>query len=576
MIDISELKRCFPFDSYRKYQEKVLEKIANHYNNGKRLVLLNAAVGFGKSPILVAFCRYFGDSLYVTPQIILQEQLMRDFPDLAIIKGMNNYYCADSGYSRTCDVGTCKLKKGYECEYREHGECEYYRAKEKAKSSPVALLNFAYFISEGLSAYSVFSDRKFIVIDEAHNIDNVVLDHVSVNITKRSVGRTVYNDVIGDNGSIRKELIEFVFEDVRDALYDRRNFLKSKDVLHEEESKELSKIERMIQKIDAMEIDVNKGNEWLVKFNKDISVGPIGIICKPLYAKGHMNEFVFDKADLFLFASATFINPHIYLSEIGAFENFDKSEVVMINVPSIFPVKNRQIIDYSVGKLTNDQIHKNLPKALSALIQILNAHEDDKGIIHCHSYKIARAVMNLKGDVAERLMGHESDTRVSSFEEWVNSDGNKVFVSVNMTEGLDLKDDLARFQVIMKAPFQPPTDDRVQRRLELKHWNWYFTEAMKVLAQAYGRIVRSEDDYGVTYVLDTSAAQLYRRKGMPEWIREAVSDKQYKYMTKKEIKRLYKQLKVGLRRVEDLTEGEKNTLLLHYPFLKYEQSVLEV
>lgn len=575
MIDIQELKMCFPFDGYRQYQEKTIEKIANHYNSGKKLVLLNAAVGFGKSPILVAFCRYFGNSLYITPQKILQDQLVKDFPDLAVIKGMNNYDCADSGYSRTCDVGTCKLNSGYECEYKENLECEYYYAKTHAKNSEVALMNFSYFISEGMSKYTVFGDREFITIDEAHNIDNNVLDHVSVSITSRTIGRSVFKSVFNDE-RIYKDLVDFIFEDVYQALISRVEELNSMDKLHEEESKELSKIKIMVDKIKNMKKDHSEGMEWLLKYNNDISVGSIGVFAKPLYARSHMNKFVFSKADLFLLASATFINPHIYLNEIGAFNNFDRSEIIMVNVPSIFPVKNRQIIDYSVGKLTQSEINKNLPKAMSALIQILNAHESDKGIIHCHSYKIANAIMNMKGDITERLMGHDSSTRVYSYEDWIADDTNKVFVSVNMTEGLDLKDDLARFQVIMKAPFMPPTDDRVKRRLELKDWNWYYTESMKTLAQAYGRIVRSENDYGVTYVLDSSAVQLYKRKGMPEWIREAVSDKQYKYMTKKQIKILYKRIKNGIVSVDTLSEGEKNTLLLHYPFLKYKQESLEV
>lgn len=70
-----------------------------------------------------------------------------------------------------------------------------------------------------------------------------------------------------------------------------------------------------------------------------------------------------------------------------------------------------------------------------------------------------------------------------------------------MSFGVDLKDDLARFQVIVKAPFLPLTDKRV-KKLADKDFNWYINKMLCSLIQSCGRGVRSQNDHCVTYILD--------------------------------------------------------------------------
>ena len=50
--------------------------------------------------------------------------------------------------------------------------------------------------------------------------------------------------------------------------------------------------------------------------------------------------------------------------------------------------------------------------------------------------------------------------------------------------------------------------------------------------QAAGRIVRSEKDYGDMWVLDEAACKLFRRKGVPQYIRDALIDVDYKDWSK--------------------------------------------
>jgi Rad3-related DNA helicase len=70
-----------------------------------------------------------------------------------------------------------------------------------------------------------------------------------------------------------------------------------------------------------------------------------------------------------------------------------------------------------------------------------------------------------------------------------------------MQEGVDLKGDLSRFQVICKVPYPYLGDKVVKKRMHKWRW-WYDYETLKTVVQSIGRSIRSEDDHAITYILD--------------------------------------------------------------------------
>jgi hypothetical protein len=99
-----------------------------------------------------------------------------------------------------------------------------------------------------------------------------------------------------------------------------------------------------------------------------------------------------------------------------------------------------------------------------------------------------------------------------------------VFLAVKMEEALDLRGDLARWQVLCKAPYLNTSDSRVARRLEEGQWAWYHRAALRTVIQGCGRVVRAPDDYGATYLADASLLDLFERArgDMPDWFTDQV------------------------------------------------------
>ena len=85
-----------------------------------------------------------------------------------------------------------------------------------------------------------------------------------------------------------------------------------------------------------------------------------------------------------------------------------------------------------------------------------------------------------------------------------------VLLSPSMQEGVDLRGDYSRFQIICKVPF-PYLGDKVVKKRMSKWPEWYSTQTAKTVIQAVGRSVRSEDDHAVTYILDEGWRYFYNR-----------------------------------------------------------------
>jgi ATP-dependent DNA helicase DinG len=90
------------------------------------------------------------------------------------------------------------------------------------------------------------------------------------------------------------------------------------------------------------------------------------------------------------------------------------------------------------------------------------------------------------------------------------ADGNGVLLgTASFWEGVDVKGEALRLVVIEKLPFAPPDDPLVRARIEHltasganAFRDYQLPEAALALKQGAGRLIRSEDDYGVIAICD--------------------------------------------------------------------------
>jgi Rad3-related DNA helicase len=159
----------------------------------------------------------------------------------------------------------------------------------------------------------------------------------------------------------------------------------------------------------------------------------------------------------------------------------------------------------------------------------MTLHKNDKGIIHTTSYDQLNFIKeNLSQTNARRLLVTDPDIQRDEviFQHRNSAAKSTVLISPSFHTGLDLKDDLSRFQIITKVPY-PNKSDRWTNAKRNIDASWYYWQTALKLIQAYGRSIRSKDDWARTYILDSAFGYFVKKNVdiLPHWFVEAIKNK---------------------------------------------------
>jgi len=515
MADIVDL---FPMPKFRPKQKETMEKIYELFESGKRLILLEAPVGFGKSAVNTTLCRYYTPSIYTTPQLSLIDQIAGDQylgKYFVEIKGRDNYKCAKDNFLTPVRLGLCKREKGVipdRCNWTV--ECPYYSQKIKAIKSPMVLTSTAYFIVDAYVEPPNFNNRKLVVIDEGHLLSEYVADQVSLEVTARSLPEPVWRrikDRLIDRPPNEVELM-MIKDELEAILNVVQEALDCGETLTDEEAEWRHRAEQWLEKYKRY-IDSYDLAEWVWTKMR------IGWKATPVYARWFMEQMIWSRGERFIISTATILKPKLWIWENGADIHFQMDEVAHIEVGYSFPPDRRMVVDLSVGSMAKQDQDENIVQAAKMLEYIVNRHEGENIAVHLPSYSLAEKLKDL---VSFDVHMPSPETRDVVLNEWKNKGG--VFFAVAYWEGQDWKYDTCTVQVLAKTLYPDVSDPRIARRLEKKDYQWLMWITLIKCLQAYGRAMRAEDDRMVFYVLDEKFWELLKRNwpSIPEWFKQVV------------------------------------------------------
>lgn len=532
--------RVWPHKEYRQDQkEVVIDILKAFYDDGYDNYILSAPTGFGKSPVCLTVAHIGGmlsgatgsdvdkmaedvlrhyqeaesmeSGYYVTPQNILLDQLQDDYgslPIFSMFKGRSNYTCTqDRG--ATCQDGPCRFDNKLSCS-------SYVGARERALGSPVANTNF--------SLYMVHPDlekRPMLVVDEAHMMPQYVEQHVEVELRQDHLNQFVWDMPNFDEFEDYVDWMRPKAQDLKERAEELREKLHVESSMQNVNSRlvsEYNRVERLENKFSRLITDWKfNEEEWVVNHTKqyDNRKGEYVDTVKfqPITPYRFMDFLVFGKGEKTLISSATPPGPELL--------SIEADNTARLKLDSPFPPSNRPCHYENVGMMSNSKRDENLPDLIDYTLDV----SEGKTILHAHTYQFAGEIADALSDEVgdDDVLLQKSDSRESSLNRWKGSDA-KYYVSVNMYDGIDLKDDLCRTNIICVVPFPYLGDPQVKRRKEKEGDRFYNWRTAMRIQQAYGRTTRSKDDHSETHIIDSNFGWFYSQNKnlFFDWFKEAL------------------------------------------------------
>lgn len=502
-------------------QEYILKELEEYFRSGKKFAIINAPTGVGKSFIAMTLANYskripekfkniaLDYSLYsnskaketfldefkygsyiLTMTKTLQDQYENTFKDVKLMKGKNAYMCnIEPGVP--ADVAPCRINKETLKNCLACDKCDYYRARNESIASENSILNYAMYAC--LPEY--LKRRHIMICDEASEIEDAIVEMFSCEINERALKAADVKVPAFTPGA--KEAWLHTVHKLVEA--EKKKFEEQKRKLTPSQEKKLATLVDVSSKILAVISNFNQA-EFVYHedtFKKTVTVSPLRV--------DTLAGQLVRTCDKTILISATIIDVEHYANSLG----ISKDEYHFINVESPFDAKRGPIFMCSQFNMNYKELDANLPKVLQMIKGIMKHHAGERGAIHTSTLKITKY-----------LQENLNDPRCSYREEGVldNQDlielhtdkPDSVIVSPSIGFGVDLKDDLARFQIIVKLSYPSLMSTRIKKLFDSDK-AWYDNKTLSHFVQTCGRVIRNVNDHGKTYVLDASAIYLVQR-----------------------------------------------------------------
>lgn len=475
----------------RDVQVIALKWIEEHWSSGKHLVI-SAPTGAGKS-MLARTLQIATGSPIIAPNNDLVRQYSNSYSDLNKYIGQEHYRCQQ--FRMTCRAA----QRLTNCDGSGCGGCPLRQSRERAMDGNTVFNPLSLWHLIRQSGY----DYDTTIVDEAHSVLNMLrtLSSSSKRLTNEeftALRRKGFNPHRIDEWI----LIDFLSERAQ-ILYERANSATSLAVKTRLENRAIE-FEHIAQ---CLKTESEKYAIWFTgqKMNIQAVKVPKNTIKKIL--KGRC-----------ILLSATLVK-----SDINEILNGEPYEY--LDLASPIPVQNRRVyFSPSEFKHTYNEMD---PKALVKRVEeIIKGEGMPNTIVHV-PYSLAE---EMRDYWTIPVITHDRADKAQALKRFISDGG--VLIGSGCTEGLDLKGDLCRLNIIAKLQWPCLGDTWVKKRRAMQDgYMWYLAETLKVVIQAAGRSTRGEDDYSRCIVMDPSFSNLIMQSTklglVPQYFLESIDWRKY-------------------------------------------------
>ena len=455
---------------------------------------ISLGTGCGKTYISKCLMDNLYNVSYLAPNNLLIDQYLANFPDEAVLKRMDSYWCET--WAQPCSATRGKYKGFCARDLRCSG-CEAVKkaiSAAKYRNGPI-VSNYHIFESYKLN-------REVLIFDEGHNI---------LPIIKSFLGKTLWQHDLKypDQMYSQAYMLKWLESQPKEKLAKGKLKLLYNNLISKEPEYIIHRTTKPFN---------GKGTRRGEPQDRDC------LELQPVYITGdNIPKYFWNRgAKKLIILSATIGRKDI--EELDLHSSFSK-RVLYMECKSPIPPENRALHFIPTTSVTHANLAQAADKLAIQIEKLAQKHINEKGVVHA-TYQLAKLLRERLGS-NPRYLFHTGETKAKIYAQFRESTEPKILVASGMYEGIDLPEDLGRWQVISKIPWPSLGNPAIKYKME-RDEEWYYWETMKSVIQACGRICRSEQDWGINYVLDITWKRLYincvRLDLLPKWFSESIME----------------------------------------------------